>query len=60
MSVSLASLLKSATRLNFKGPNRPTPTHETMLHEHERRKAAEVRQRIAHEKCFVGAQRICG
>jgi hypothetical protein len=57
MSISL--IIKAAIGRNRGEAHHPAPTHTSMSPEHERRKGEELRNKIGHGKCFVGAQRIC-
>lgn len=47
----LARSMGLATHLSDEQPHPPS-THELMLREHERRKAAELRQLLEHERRF--------
>ncbi len=58
MSISLLSSFKRNV-LHLEGSHRaPSPTHASMLAEHERRKGAELRHRLAHERRFSGEHRV--
>ncbi|WP_127748015.1 hypothetical protein [Parasedimentitalea marina] len=53
MLISLPSFLRVSKHRNNQVVDPLTPTHETMLQEHERRKGEELHRRLAHEKRFV-------
>lgn len=53
MSISLSSILKIAKRRSIRGRHHLAPTHDSMFHEHERRKGEELHHRLAHEKRFL-------
>ncbi|MGB0851978.1 MAG: hypothetical protein ACPGVA_04025 [Pikeienuella sp.] len=59
MTISISNIANALSPLRLKKSKRNTPTHETMLPEHERRKGEELRRRMMHGQCFIGAQRMC-
>lgn len=52
MSISLKSILRRFTASDVEPRRRPYPTHEAMMFEHERRKAEELRRRLANRLLY--------